>query len=231
MTDQMIGYNELVTILAGNRFSITVSADQVEIINEGLRYFYAANDWSFMYITTTLAVTEGDAVTDLPDDFSQLTDAFSYEPDEYRGSPVQVESHEIRELRAANDYTNYPTRFAIAMDDFDPTVGSRWQVMWYPRPSEDHVMQYRYRATPNIPTTGQVMRGDPRFSIAQMYCVYAAAGSYEKDANTYYAEMRDKALATAIEQDKARFTGTIIGDLAGYQHPEYVIHSTWTESS
>ena len=228
-TDQMIDYDELVTMLAGNRFSITVSADQIEIINEGLRYFYAAYDWSFMYTTTTLAVADGDEDTDLPADFSQLTDAFSYEPDEYRASPVQVESHEIRELRSANDYTNRMIYFAIATKDFVAATGSRWKVMWFPRPEEDYTMYYRYRATPDIPTVGEKMRGDPRFSIAQMYCVYAAAASYQKDQDTYYADMRDKAMATAIEQDKARFVGTIIGDLAQPQQTEVVIHSTWTE--
>jgi hypothetical protein len=231
MTTQMIGYDELVTILAGGRFSISTSADQVEIINEALRYFYSAHDWSFMYKTTTLAVTALEADTDMPADFSQLTDPFSYEPDEYRGSPQQVESHEIRELRSANDYTNRMAYFALATDTFDPEVGERWKVLWFPRPCEDYTMHYRYRATPTIPTTGQFMRGDPRFTIAAMYCVYAAAASYKKDQRSYYADMRDEALARAIEQDKARFVGTTIGDLADYQHPEYVIHSTWTESS
>ena len=230
-TDQMIGYDELVTILAGNRFSITDSGEQVEIINEGLRYFYAAHDWSFLYKTTTLAVTASEATTDLPSDFSQLTDPFSYEPDEYRGSPVQVESHTIREHIAIHNYTNYPTMFAIASDTFDPTVGERWKVMWYPLPSEDLTMHYRYRATPDIPTVGQVMRGDPRFSLAQMYCVYATAASYAKDANTYFADMRDKAMATAIQQDKDRFVGTHIANLAEPQQHEEIIHSTWTESS
>jgi len=228
-TDQMVDYDELVLILAGNRFSITDSGEQVEIINEGLRYFYAANDWSFMYHTTTLAVTAGDEDTDLPSDFSQLTDAFSYEPDEYRASPIQVESHEIRELRSANDYTNRMIYFAIEMKDFVAATGERWKVMWFPRPEEDYTMYYRYRATPTIPTTGEMMRGDPRFSLAAQYCVMAVAASYAKDADTYYADMRDKAMATAIQQDRLRFTGTVIGDLSGQRHTEYVIHSTWTE--
>ena len=228
-TDQMIDYDELVLILAGGRFSITTSADQVQIINEGLRYFYAAYDWSFMYTTTTLAVTTAEADTDLPADFSQLTDPFSHEPDEYRGSPVQVESHTIRELRSANDYTNAPTYFAIAMDDFVAATGSRWKVMWYPRPEEDYTMYYRYRATPSIPTAGEMMRGDPRFSLAAMYCVYAAAASYAKDTRSYYADERDKLLAEAINQDKARFIGTYITNLAAPQQHEEIIHSTWTE--
>jgi hypothetical protein len=225
----MISYDELVLILASRRFSITDSTQQAQIINEGLRYFYAAYDWSFMYKTTTLAVTALEADTDLPADFSQLTDAFSYEPDEYRGSPVQIESHEIRELRAANDYTNRMAYFAIATDTFDPEVGDRWKVLWFPRPCEDFTMHYRYRASPTIPEAGEVMRGDPRFSLAQSYCVYATAASYNKDQDTYYADMRDKTVATAIQQDQARFTGTVIGDLADNQHPEYVIHSTWTQ--
>jgi hypothetical protein len=228
-TDQMIDYDELVTILAGGRFSITNSADQVEIINEGLRYFYAAHDWSFLYKTTTLAVTAAEADTDLPTDFSQLTDAFSYEPDEYRGSPVQVESHTIRELRSATDYTNRMCYFAITSDTFVAATGERWKVMWYPRPEEDYTMYYRYRATPTIPTTGEMMRGDPRFSLAAMYCVFASAASYKKDQDTYYADTRDKAMAEAIKQDKARFTGTVIADLAGPQQHEEIIHSTWTE--
>jgi len=227
-TDQMIDYDELVLMLASNQFSITDSADQVFIINMGLRYFYAAYDWSFMYKTTTLAVTALEADTDLPSDFSQLTDPFSYEPDEYRASPLQVESHFIRERRAVHDYTNRMAYFAIEGDTFDPAVGERWKVLWFPRPCEDFTMHYRYRATPDIPVAGQVMRGDPRFSLAQMYCVYAAAGSYAKDANTYYADQRDKTLATAIEQDKARFIGTHIANLAEPQQHEEIIHSTWT---
>ena len=227
-TDQMIDYDELVTILAGNRFSITVSADQIEIINEGLRYFYAAHDWSFMYKTTTLAVTALEYDTDLPSDFSQITDPFSYAPDEYRSSPIQVDSNAIREFLSGTDYTNAMCYFAITSDDFVAATGERWKVMWYPRPSEDYTMYYRYRATPAIPTTGEKMRGDPRFSMAAMYCVYAAAASYAKDQNTYYADMRDKAMATAIEQDKARFVGTHITNLAGPQQTEEVIHSTWS---
>ena len=176
-------------------------------------------------------MTAAEADTDLPSDFSQLTDAFSFEPDEYRSSPVQTESHVIRERRAAHDYTNRPVYFAIATDDFDATVGERWKVMWYPRPEEDYTLYYRYRATPTIPVAGEVMRGDPRFSLAAQYCVMAVAASYAKDADTYYADMRDKAMATAIDQDGARFTGTIIGSLAEQDYPDYIVHSTWTESS
>ena len=228
-TDRMIDYDELVTILASGQFSISDSDDQVFIINQGLRYFYAAHDWSFMYTTTTLAVTAAEADTDLPADFSQLTDAFSFEPDEYRGSPVQVESHQIRELRSANDYTNRMLYFAITTDDFVAATGERWKVMWFPRPEEDYTMHYRYRASPTIPTVGEKMRGDPRFSLAAMYCVYASAASYKKDQDTYYADMRDKTLATAIAQDKARFVGTFIANLAEPQQHEEIIHSTWTE--
>ena len=230
-TDQMIDYDELVTMLAGGRFSITESADQVEIINEGLRYFYAAHDWSFLYKTTTLSVTASEATTDLPTDFSQMTDPFSYEPDEYRSSPIQVESHIIRERRAINDYTSHPRMFAITTDDFVAGTGERWKVMWYPLPCEDYTMYYRYRATPTIPVSGEVMRGDPRFSLAASYCVMAAAASYEKDQDNYYAEQRDKAMATAIQQDKDRFIGTHIADLAEPQYHEYIVHSTWIQES
>jgi hypothetical protein len=225
----MIDYDELVLILAGGRFSITDSTQQSQIINEGLRYFYAAHDWSFLYKTTTLAVTALEADTELPADFSQLTDAFSYEPDEYRGNLTQVETHRIRELRAAYDYTNRMSEFAIAMDTFDPEVGERWKVLWFPRPCEDFTMHYRYRASPLIPEAGEVMRGDPRFSLAQSYCVYAAAATGSKDQYTYYADMRDKAMDTAIKQDGDRLIGTVIGDLADDQQPEFVIHSTWTQ--
>jgi hypothetical protein len=228
----MVDYDELVTRLAGGRFSITASADQVEIIDEGLRYFYAAHDWSFLYKTTTLAVTALEADTDLPSDFSQITDPFSYEPDEYRTSPILVESNTIRERRAINDYTSHPRMFAITTDDFVAGTGERWKVMWYPLPCEDYTMYYRYRASPTIPTTGEMMRGDPRFSLAASFCVYAAAASYKKDQDTYYADMRDKTMATAIQQDKARFIGTHIADLSDTQYSdEYIIHSTWIQES
>jgi hypothetical protein len=227
----MIGYDELVLSLAGDRFSMTDSATQISTINEGLRYFYAAHDWSFLYKTTTLAVTAAEADTDLPADFSQITDPFSYEPDEYRGSPQEVESHTIREHRAIHDFNSHPQMFAITSDDFVAATGERWKVMWYPRPEEDYTMYYRYRASPTIPTTGEMMRGDPRFSNAAMYCVYAAAASYKKDQDTYYADMRDKTMATAIQQDKNRFIGTHIANLAEPQYYEEIIHSTWTESS
>ena len=226
---QMIDYDEMATLLGGRRFSITDATELAQLIQQGLRHFYAAHDWSFLYKTATLAVTADEADTDLPSDFSQLTDAFSYEPDEYRSSPVQVESHTIREYRAAHDYTNAPCYFAITTDPFDDEVGERWKVMWYPRPEEDYTLYYRYRAVPTIPGTGEVMRGDPRFSLAQLYCVYAAAESNLDIHDGQYAAMRDQALATAIEQDSARFAGTVIGCLAESQHQEEIIHSTWTE--
>ena len=226
---QMIDYDEMATLLGGRRFSITDATELAQLIQQGLRHFYAAHDWSFLYKTTTLAVTAAEADTDLPSDFSQLTDAFSYEPDEYRSSPVQVESTFIRERRAVNDYTNAPCYFALTTDDFVATTGERWKVMWYPRPEEDYTLYYRYRATPAIPAAGDMMRGDPRFSIAQLYCVYAAAESNLDIHDGQYAAMRDQALATAIEQDGARFTGTVIGSLAVPQYHDEIIHSTWTE--
>jgi hypothetical protein len=229
-TSQMIGYDELVLSLAGDRFSMTDSATQISTINEGLRYFYAAHDWSFLYKTTTLAVTASEADTDLPADFSQITDPFSYEPDEYRGSPQEVESHTIREHRAIHDYNSHPQMFAITSDDFVAATGERWKVMWYPLPEEDYTMYYRYRATPSIPTVGEFLRGDPRFTVAAQYCVFAAAESVQNDYNTgAYASQRDTMLEKAIQQDNARFIGTHIANLAEPQQHEEIIHSTWTE--
>lgn len=113
-------------------------------------------------VDTSLNVTAGETYTlhkddyDLPDDFQSLAAHPTYQPSQtVRNDLMQVSEEEIRRRRADDGVTafDYPALYAIRAKVNDPTVGTRSEIMFWPKVKTSTLIYYRYDVRSDVLTT------------------------------------------------------------------------------
>jgi len=188
------------------------AADAKIVVNQGYHRFLTAHSWSFCCPASTLIVTAASTTTDLADDFADLIEWFAYPSATGRKFRQKVSSRWILDRLAGGSATGYPTEFAIEAKAFTITTGQRWVARWYPTPSADVTLTYRYRIIPaEMSDDAHYPIGGPMHNMTLLYA--AMAGYEEREAKVIGPnhDMYQRELAKSIQFDKELTVGTFIG--------------------
>jgi hypothetical protein len=142
---------------------------------------------------------------DLPDAFAgELLGPLTYHPglnEQYIAIEI-VDERLLRIARQQVDDTAAPWRAAILPKTFDPTVGERWQITFFPLPDEVYQFTYRYRVHPDkLTTTNKYAWGGMIHGETIRLAVLAAAELDRNDFAGPYAQQYELALQRSIMRD------------------------------
>jgi len=164
-----------------------------EALRSGLRYFYnppilpedtTPHAWSFLTPVAKLNIGNSVSRYDLPDDFSMLEGGFTYDSVTSNFFPpiVVMGEEDIRYRLQRDEVTYRPAWAAIRVKKTPETVGTRWEVEFYPAPSEDYTLKYRYRFNPlQLKDDAALpMGGQPHAQTVLEACLFAAQGAHSK---------------------------------------------------
>jgi hypothetical protein len=94
----------------------------------------------------TFRITRPVANYDLPDGLSRIVGDLHFAVAEYQPSVKIIAVSEILEMRSGNDFTGYPRFAAVRFKTSDGTIGSRQEILLWPRPDAYKVLSYQYEA-------------------------------------------------------------------------------------
>lgn len=131
-----------------------------EVIRGGLRKFYqpmtlpgerSPHNWSFLQPLFTMALSDGGSVYDLPDDFALIKGSVTYEA----GSSVlypsieQASEETVRYRLQREEASSRPSIYAVRPKKSDETVGTRYEILFWPVPEQDYNVTFRYAINPD----------------------------------------------------------------------------------
>jgi len=175
------------------------------IANDGYMEFLRDHDWAFMTPEASLAVVSGDEVTDLPADFGQMMDDFSFDPTGSVSNRIRpLSSAEIRRLKTATSNTAGPvTHYAIQAKPFVPATGQRYEVLWYPVSNAARVLYYRYRcaATEMTSDAEYPLGGQQHAWTIRQSCLAMAEKEKGSVKGHHHAIYHEQALPASVRRD------------------------------
>jgi len=169
-------------------------ADLDALINRfGLPRFYlpprirpakTGHQWSFLRPLTTLTMVAGTSAYDLPAGFAGLERDFTFAAGQtvlYRPIklvPEQLVRHRLSEY----DGTSRPELCGIRPKTADYTVGTRYEIIFYPSPDDAYELEYRYRISPqSISDENPYPLGGQEHALTITEACLAAAESFVND--------------------------------------------------
>ncbi len=141
----------------------------------------------------------------LPDDFGTLSGPITFQPGtSVLYSPIEIiGEHQIRTVRQRSDYVTYPQTAFIRIKAHAPTVGTRWEIGFWPTPNDAYVLSYRYNANPNtLTSTNKYPLGGMPHSETILESVLAAAERKFNDGETQHRDEFRRNLAASISRDR-----------------------------
>jgi hypothetical protein len=132
-------------------------ADVDTAIDSGLRQFYVppplpndrlgsfiGHQWSFLRPVDILVTAVGTSAYDMPDDFGGLQGGFTFNAGSDRKTTVvTVGEGQIRALQQQSSRTGPPTFAAIRPKASDGSIGTRYEVVFWPTPDAVYTLLYR----------------------------------------------------------------------------------------
>lgn len=199
-------------------FSADETSDIDDIIRSALRIIYAAHRWSFLRPTESI-VTEADVSTyDLPSGFDGIEDnLFTWPEGEGYYPPVPtVPWNDIRRRRSQDDTTGRPQYAAIIATEFDSSIGSKRQVVFYPTPDDEYTLSavMRLRWTMLDDSHPYPIGGDVLAEAIEEGCL-AAAERLIDGVPGVHTEAFKAALEAAILHDKEITSPATLGQDGG----------------
>jgi len=151
-----------VVTLTGGTFPSWAAAGQLEI--DGTDYEVSTRDsgTQLTLVDTSVTGTAGERYSlhqddyDLPEDFALLVAHPTYQPSQtYKSELLQVSEQEIRQKRESSFVTgmDYPSLYAIRSKVNDPTLGSRSEILFWPKVKSAQILYYRYEVRADVLTT------------------------------------------------------------------------------
>jgi hypothetical protein len=117
--------------------------------------------WSWLSPLATLNLVTAQYLYTLPADFAQLIGTFSYALATGTGREiVHTEEGRIRHLRAAQDVSGDPYFCALRPKSSGLSYGQLHEVLFYPTPSQDRELRYRYAVDQQKLDTAKVIGTD-----------------------------------------------------------------------
>ncbi len=181
------------------------------IINAGLRMFYGAYPWSFLYLDATISLEKGVWKYDLPDDFGFMNGAVCITDGTVTWCAAQVSQTEIEfgnknVQRVPKWYAVYPKKME------DDAVGQGWEIAVWPVPDRTLTLQYRYNVQPRaIDEHAPYPYGGMYHSETIREACLAKAESETDDQPGVHQQHYQTALQNSIDFDKAQSTPDSLG--------------------
>jgi len=162
-------------------------ADLTFWVQRGVALFYnppilpgdrTAYNWSFLYPTTTLALTQSTDTYLLPDDFEAIDGTVGVKTTER--APVNVRVVPARDIyqqqAARSGLSSQPLMVAVEpVKGTGPATGQKWQLLVYPPPDQDYTLDIRYKVAPQAPSETRpfVYGGQRHSNTVQAACIAA----------------------------------------------------------
>jgi hypothetical protein len=152
---------------------------------------------------------------DLPDDHGRIVGELTFEPEVYAQPIVVVSLAQLARLRSGNSNTGTPVYAAEREKASDGTTGQRKEILWWPWPDKDYVLNYQYEAY-----QGKLTEENPYplggMKYAELYTesILAIAEQRAKDERGMHTDSFMRLLGAMIAQDRrngARHFGSLRG--------------------
>lgn len=146
--EMTVSYTSLLERLGRDKFgqrtglSDSEVADIDDCIEDGLRRVYAAHDWSFFRPLVPITTVANQAEYDLPLGYESIESKMHYALGEDTFYPPIRERSDtqIRRWQQRDDETDRPLYFCVRVAEFDPKVGSRRKLIFYPTPDDAYTV-------------------------------------------------------------------------------------------
>jgi hypothetical protein len=169
-------------------------------------------------VTVATASTYQLARTDIPmdvafDSIANDSDLVFYPgPDQWYPSVSQRHDSAIRKLEASNPQFSRPSFYSVRTDRFDPTVGSRKSLAFYPAPDAAYVLRVPMILRPvDLSDANPYPIGGEMLSQAILEaCLAAAEHNYEEREHVHEKRFQEQ-IALAIRNDQDRSSATSLG--------------------
>ncbi len=195
-------------------YSSDQTADIEECIKDGLHDVYTAYKWSFFRPVKEITTEDGTAGYSLPPACEAIDGDMEYEEGGSDFYPWIRQRHdsEIRKRQQGRDETGRPLFFSLRTVEFDPTVGSRRQVVFFPTPDDEYTFRARMKLrTTMIDATNQYPVGGESLSqVITEACLAAAERNYDEQEGRHTKRFQEL-LPLAIAADQEMTSPTSLG--------------------
>lgn len=166
----------------------------LEMKRRGMRRFYVppvlpgereSHQWGFLMPVREFKLEAAVYEYDLPDDFGYLEAPVTYANEQAAFFPeiTEINDYEIRRRLQVNVAEGRPQLCAVVTKDDAQTVGTRWQIMFWPVPDEAYEVLLKYRINPDV--MGLVIGGTPHYQTALESCLWEADIFQEKKQSNH----------------------------------------------
>ncbi len=172
-------------------WSTKATANVTRALEQGLRSFYGAHDWTFLHPVATLSTVAEQRIYNLPDDFGSPETDFTFnEETGCRRGIKFIDELRVRSMRQGlTTSSGWPAWCALLRVKPAGIVGTRYQVE-FERPFDAvYGLQYKYRAIPDSLTDDNTYPhgGEEHAETILAACLAAAEWQIQ---NTYGLEQQ-----------------------------------------
>lgn len=181
------------------------------IIASGVRRFYngslkgETHTWSFLTPVDSLQMKAGEAVYDLPEGFVSIDRPFTFQ--DGSGQAVRLEPRAegaLEELRSNEDIEGRPEYYAIRSKPSSSGSGTKYEVLFYPKPDLAYSLSYRYRLIPpKLDENNDLHLGGAQHSETLLEAVLSSADSLIEDVERHHQPRFEELMANSIAIDRA----------------------------
>ena len=138
---------------------------------------------------------------------------FYHSADRWYPSATERADVTLRRLESTNPQFDTPRIFSVRTDRFDPTIGSRKSLAFYPTPNDAYTMRVPMILRPvDINESNPYPIGGEMLSQAIIEaCLSAAEANYEEREHVHEKRFQEQ-IAMAIRNDQNRSTPSTLGD-------------------
>jgi len=202
-------------------WSVAQAAEFDRIVQSGLRRFYMAHPWSFLWKQATIATVANTKTYSLPDDCDLVYGDLLFDPADnvMKERVVQDNDEALTAFAVTHSYTGKPERFSIRNTAVSGTTSLRRQVFLWPTPDAAYTLHYEYRQGMNALTGTQYPPGGSYIVEAIKAAVLCEAEIKKRQQRgVYYEEWQEK-LAFAMRTEREAQAGFVSREGNGVEVP------------
>ncbi len=181
------------------------SSEFDRIVQSGLRRFYMAHPWSFLWKKSTITTAADTKTYALPDDCDNVFGDLIYDPADnvMKERVVQDNDETLTSFAVTHNYNGKPERFSVQNTAISGTTSIRRQVYLWPTPDAEYTLHFEYRQGMNVLTGTQYPPGGSYIVEAiKAACLCEAEIKKRQQKGVYYEEWQEKlAYARRVEQE------------------------------
>jgi hypothetical protein len=187
-----------------------------DCIADGLQRVYAAHNWSFFRPIVDITTTAEEAEVAMPIEFEAVANdsELTYYPDDNACYPsvMQRGDQAIRRLEQGGQVLDRPVYYSVRTVEFDPSVGSRKVLAFYPTPDQAYTMRVPMVLRPVMLTSSnqQPIGGEVLSQVILEACLASAEHNFEEREHVHEKRFLEM-IALAIRNDLEGSAPTSLG--------------------